>query len=111
MQVQMIEKIKSNQLKQNGIFNKNNPFKKGLKKYNNSCSLLLAEEQKARTTYDNILALVDDEEIKKPIRFLRAREVVHYQRFAEALELVKKRLNSKNYYAFNPSFKNGKCNK
>ena len=49
--------------------------------------------------------------LKKPIRFLRAREVVHYQRFAEALELVKKRLNSKNYYAFNPSFKNGKCNK
>ena len=71
----------------------------------------MAAEQKARTTYDNILALVDDEEIKKPIRFLRAREVVHYQRFAEALELVKKRLNSKNYYAFNPSFKNGKCNK
>ena len=69
----------------------------------------MAAEQKARTTYDNILALVDDEEIKKPIRFLRAREVVHYQRFAEALELVKKRLNSKN--AFNPSFKNGKCNK
>ena len=65
----------------------------------------MAAEQKARTTYDNILALVDDEEIKKPIRFLRAREVVHYQRFAEALELVKKRLNSKNYYAFNPSFK------
>ncbi|MFR3043066.1 MAG: manganese catalase family protein [Thomasclavelia spiroformis] len=86
-------------------------FLKGLKKYNISCLLLLAEEQKARTTYDNILALVDDEEIKKPIRFLRAREVVHYQRFAEALELVKKRLNSKNYYAFNPSFKNGKCNK
>lgn len=71
----------------------------------------MAAEQKARTTYDNILALVDDEEIKKPIRFLRAREVVHYQRFAEALELVKKRLNSKNYYAFNPSFKSGKCNK
>lgn len=71
----------------------------------------MAAEQKARTTYDNILALVDDEEIKKPIRFLRAREIVHYQRFAEALELVKKRLNSKNYYAFNPSFKNGECNK
>lgn len=71
----------------------------------------MAAEQKARTTYDNILALVDDEEIKKPIRFLRAREVVHYQRFAEALELVKKRLDSKNYYAFNPAFRNGECNK
>ena len=47
----------------------------------------MAAEQKARTTYDNILALVDDEEIKKPIRFLREREIIHYQRFAEALEL------------------------
>lgn len=69
----------------------------------------MAAEQKARTTYDNILALVDDEEIKKPIRFLRAREIVHYQRFAEALEIVKKKLNSENYYQFNPSFTNGKC--
>ena len=49
----------------------------------------MAAEQKARTTYDNILALVDDEEIKKPIRFLREREIIHYQRFAEALEIVK----------------------
>lgn len=69
----------------------------------------MAAEQKARTTYDNILALVDDEEVQKPIKFLREREIVHYQRFAEALELVKQRLNSKNYYAFNPAFKNGKC--
>ena len=71
----------------------------------------MAAEQKARTTYDNILALVDDEEVRKPIRFLREREIVHYQRFGEALELVKKRLNSDNYYAFNPAFSNGKCNK
>lgn len=71
----------------------------------------MAAEQKARTTYDNILALVDDEEIKKPIRFLRAREIIHYQRFAEALEIVKKNLDSENYYATNPSFSNGKCNK
>lgn len=69
----------------------------------------MAAEQKARVTYDNILALVDDEEIKKPIRFLRAREIVHYQRFAEALEIVKKRLDSKNYYAANPAFRNGTC--
>lgn len=69
----------------------------------------MAAEQKARVTYDNILALVDDEEIKKPIRFLREREIVHYQRFAEALEIVKKRLDSKNYYAANPAFRNGTC--
>lgn len=71
----------------------------------------MAAEQKARTTYDNILALVDNEEIKKPIRFLREREIVHYQRFAEALELVKSRLDSQNYYKHNPAFTNGKCRK
>ena len=72
----------------------------------------MAAEQKARTTYDNILALVDNEEVRKPIRFLREREIVHYQRFAEALELVKKRLDSQNYYKYNPAFTNGKkrCN-
>ena len=48
----------------------------------------MAAEQKARTTYDNILALVDDEEIKKPIRFLREREIVHFQRFGECLDKV-----------------------
>lgn len=70
----------------------------------------MAAEQKARTTYDNILALVDNEEVKEPIRFLRQREIVHYQRFAEALEIVKKRLNSENYYEHNPAFPNGQCN-
>lgn len=64
----------------------------------------MAAEQKARTTYDNILQLVDDEEIKKPIRFLREREVVHYQRFAEALEIVKSHLDSNNYYKCNPAY-------
>lgn len=65
---------------------------------------MIAPEQKARVTYDNILQLVDDEEIKKPIRFLRAREIVHYQRFAEALEIVKSKLDKDNYYYCNPSF-------
>ena len=65
----------------------------------------MAAEQKARTTYDNILRLVDDPDVKDVIRFLRAREVVHYQRFGEALRLTTDRLNSKNFYAFNPSFK------
>ena len=63
----------------------------------------LAAEQKARTTYDNILRLVDDPDVREPIKFLREREVVHYQRFGEGLRLATDRLDSKNYYAFNPS--------
>ena len=64
----------------------------------------LAAEQKARTTYDNILRLVKDPEVCDPIRFLRQREIVHYQRFGEALRLVQDKLDSKNFYAFNPEF-------
>lgn len=64
----------------------------------------LAAEQKARTTYDNILCLVDDPDIIDPIRFLREREIVHYQRFGEGLRLATDKLYSKNFYAFNPSF-------
>ncbi len=64
----------------------------------------LAAEQKARTTYDNILRLADDPDVRDPIRFLREREVVHFQRFGEALRDVTDRLDCKNYYAFNPSF-------
>ncbi len=66
----------------------------------------LAAEQKARTTYDNILRLVKDPDVADPIRFLRAREIVHYQRFGEALRSVQDQLDSKNFYAFNPSFDN-----
>ena len=64
----------------------------------------MAAEQKARTTYDNILRFCDDYDVKDPIRFLRAREVVHYQRFGENLRILTDKLDSKNYYAFNPSF-------
>lgn len=64
----------------------------------------LAAEQKARTTYDNILRLVKDPEVADPIRFLRAREIVHFQRFGEALRSVQEELDFKNFYAFNPSF-------
>ena len=64
----------------------------------------MAAEQKARTTYDNILRFCDDPDVIDPIRFLRAREVVHYQRFGENLRLLTDRLDSKNFYAFNPSF-------
>lgn len=64
----------------------------------------MAAEQKARVTYDNILHLVDDPDVKDVIRFLREREVVHYQRFGEALELVKDGLDKTNIYAINPSY-------
>lgn len=65
----------------------------------------LAAESKARTTYDNILRVVKDiPEIADPIRFLREREIVHFQRFGEALRLMQEDLDARNFYAFNPSF-------
>ena len=64
----------------------------------------LAAEQKARTTYDNILRLVKDPEVCDPIRFLREREIVHYQRFGDALRSVQDRLDSRNFYMINPAF-------
>lgn len=67
----------------------------------------MAAEQKARTTYDNILTMVKDPEVADPIRYLRQREVVHFQRFGEALRMTTEKLNQKNFYAFNPSFTNG----
>lgn len=69
----------------------------------------LAAEQKARTTYDNLIRLCDDPDVVEPLKFLRMREIIHFQRFGEGLELVKDRLDSKNFYAFNPSF--DKCSK
>ena len=66
----------------------------------------LAAEQKARTTYDNILRLIDDPDIIAPIRFLRQREIVHYQRFGEALRIITDHLDSRNFYAMNPEFDN-----
>lgn len=64
----------------------------------------LGAEQKARTTYDNLLRLIDDPDIREPLKFLRQREIVHYQRFGEGLRLATDRLNEKNFYACNPSF-------
>ncbi|MBQ4129016.1 MAG: manganese catalase family protein [Ruminococcus sp.] len=64
----------------------------------------MAAEQKARTTYDNILRFCDDPDVKDPIRFLREREIVHYQRFGENLRILTDKLDSRNYYQFNPSF-------
>lgn len=64
----------------------------------------MAAEQKARTTYDNILRVVDDPDVADPIRFLRQREINHFQRFGEGLRRVQEDLDPKNFYQFNPGF-------
>ncbi len=64
----------------------------------------LAAEQKARVTYDNLIRLCDDPDVLDPLRYLREREIVHYQRFGEALRITQDHLNSKNFYACNPSY-------
>ncbi len=64
----------------------------------------LAAEQKARVTYDNILRLSDDPDVNNAIKFLREREVVHFQRFGESLQQLREKLNQKNVYALNPAF-------
>jgi len=64
----------------------------------------LAAEQKARTVYDNLLRVIDDPDVRAPLKFLRAREIVHFQRFGEALEMTKSKMDAKNFYYFNPAF-------
>ncbi len=64
----------------------------------------MGAEQKARTTYDNLLRLIRDPDVRDPIKFLRAREITHFQRFGEALGQVKKHLDSRNFYRINPAF-------
>lgn len=64
----------------------------------------LAAEQKARTVYENLLRVIDDPDVRAPLKFLRAREIVHFNRFGEALEMTKEKLDSKNFYYFNPEF-------
>lgn len=72
----------------------------------------MAAEQKARKTYDNLLRLTDDSDVLEPLKFLREREIVHFQRFGEALRIVQDKLDSKNFYAFNPAFdKMPNCNR
>ena len=66
----------------------------------------LAAEQKARTTYDNLLRLIDDPDVRDPIKFLRAREIVHFQRFGDALRIAQDQLDCKNFYMTNPEFDN-----
>ena len=67
----------------------------------------LAAEQKARLTYENILRFTDDADVRDPIRFLRAREITHFQRFGDALRVVQDNLDAKNFYAYNPAFDKG----
>ena len=68
------------------------------------CPYAIAAEQKARVTYDNSLRLSDDPDVSDAIKFLRAREIVHFQRFGEGLRLAKERLDQKNVYFLNPGF-------
>ena len=74
---------------------------------------MIAAEQKARVTYDNLLRLIDDPDVCDPIRFLREREIVHYQRFGDALRVAQDNMDSKNFYGYNPAFDKrntrGKC--
>ena len=65
---------------------------------------MIAPEQKARVTYDNILRLCDDPDVRDPIKFLREREIVHYQRFADALRITQEGLDGQNFYACNPAY-------
>ena len=73
----------------------------------------LAAEQKARVTYDNLLRLIDDPDVCDPIKFLREREIVHYQRFGDALRVAQDNMDSKNFYGYNPAFdkrsSHGRC--
>ena len=64
----------------------------------------LAAEQKARVTYDNLIRLIDDPDILEPLKFLRQREITHYQRFGEALRKTTDRLDDRNFYIMNPAF-------
>ena len=64
----------------------------------------MGAEQKARSTYDNILRLSDDPDVNNVIKFLREREIVHFQRFGEAMQLLREKLNQKNVYYMNPAF-------
>lgn len=84
------------------------PTKKPVKSrgFGIGCAFIIVPEQKARTTYDNILRLVDNPDVIDAIKFLREREIVHFQRFGEALRNVQDHLDSKNFYAINPAFDN-----
>ena len=65
---------------------------------------MIAAEQKARVTYDNLIRMCDDPDVRDPLRYLREREIVHYQRFGDALRIAQEHMDSRNFYACNPSF-------
>ena len=80
-------------------------YRKLAKKYHPDANPGDAEaEQKARTVYENLLRVITDPEVREPLKFLRTREIVHFQRFGEALEKTKETLDAKNFYYFNPEF-------
>lgn len=64
----------------------------------------LAAEQKARVTYDNLLRLIDDRDVCEPLKFLREREIVHYQRFGDAIRISQEKMDERNFYGWNPAF-------
>ena len=70
----------------------------------------LAAEQKARTVYDNLLRVIREPEVRDPLKFLREREIVHFQRFGEAVRIAQDKVNARNFYAFNPSFDTKEAN-
>ena len=65
---------------------------------------MIVTEQKARVTYDNLIRMMDDPDVKEPLKFLRERELVHYQRFGDAIRIAVDSMDSKNFYATNPGF-------
>ncbi len=69
----------------------------------------MAAEQKARTTYDNLIRLTNDPDVLEPLKFLRAREIVHFQRFGEGLSIIQNQLDNKNFYMYNPEFDKKGC--
>ena len=82
--------------------NPENPHKYWV--FEGCCFYKIAAEQKARVTYDNILRLSDDPDVNDVIKFLREREIVHFQRFGEAVQLLREKINQKNVYCMNPAF-------
>ena len=65
---------------------------------------MILTEQKARVTYDNLIRMCDDPDVLDPLRYLREREIVHYQRFGDALRIAQEKMDSRNFYAINPAF-------
>lgn len=90
--------------KHGAVFSTNSLSCRGFNCSRSRCTFVIAAEQKARVSYDNILRLIDDPDVCDPIRFLRQRELVHYQRFGEALRIAQDNMDYRNFYGYNPEF-------